>query len=109
VESLKKQVGSDEQGGSQVLLDDRSGTMAITIYTQSEAALMQEYLDAKLKQMPPATDRQLLEQEAREEARETIRKNGVSQRIKHYQCRQVRWVKPESWLRSKLKRLGLVT
>jgi hypothetical protein len=108
-ENLKKQVGSDEQGGSQVLLDDRNGTMAMTIYTKSEAALTEEYLDAKLRQMPPAADRQLLEQEAREEARETIRKNGVAQRIKHYQCRQVRWVKPESWLRSKLKRLGLVT
>jgi DnaJ domain len=108
-ESLKKQVKSDEQGGAKVLLDERSGTIAMTIYPTTESALTQEYLESKLKQMPPAADRQLLEQQAREEAREFIRKNGMAQRVKQYQCREVQWVKPESWLRSKLKRIGLFT
>jgi hypothetical protein len=108
-ESLKTQAKSDEQAGGKVLLDERSGTVAMIIYVKGEAALTQEYLDAKLKQMPSTADRQLLEQQAREEAREFIQKNGMAQWVKHYQCREVRWVKPESWLRSQLRRLGLVT
>jgi hypothetical protein len=108
-EGLKKRVALDEQGGGKVLLDERSGTIAMTIYAKSEAALTEEYLDAKLKQIPPPGDRQLLEQQAREEAREFIRKNGIAQRVTHYQCRELQWVKPESWLRNKLKGLGLVT
>ena len=108
-EGLKKRVVLDEQEGGKVFLDERSGTIAMTIYAKSEADLTEEYLDAKLKQMPPASDRQLLEQQAREEAREFIRKNGIAQRVTHYQCRELQWVKPESWLRNKLKQLGLVT
>jgi hypothetical protein len=109
VDSLKKQVALDEQGGGKVLLDERSGTIAMTIYAKSEAALAEEYLQAKLKQMPPAAaDRQLLEQQAKEEAREFVRKNGTAQRVNHYQCRELQVLKPASWLRTKLKQLGLV-
>jgi curved DNA-binding protein CbpA len=107
-ESLKKRVGSDEQQGGKVFLDERGGTMAMAIYAKSESALTQEYLEAKLKGVPPDADRRLLEQQAREEAREFISKNGAAQRIKHYRCREFEWVKPDSWLRSQLKRLGLV-
>jgi hypothetical protein len=108
-EGLRKRVALDAQGGGKVFLDERSATIAMTIYAKSEAVLTEEYLDAKLKQMPAAADRQFLEQQAREEAREFIRKNGIAQWVKHYQCRELQWVKPESWLRNKLKQLGLVT
>jgi curved DNA-binding protein CbpA len=107
-ESLKKRVAMDAQEGGKVFLDERSGTIAMTIYTKSEAALAEEYLHAKLTHMPPAADRQLLEQQAKEEAREFVRKNGIAQRVKHYHCRELELLKPESWLRSKLKQLGLV-
>jgi curved DNA-binding protein CbpA len=107
--SLKNRVALDEQGGGKVLLDERSGTIAMTIYAKNEAALAEEYLQAKLKQISPAAaDRQLLEQQAKEEAREFVMKNGITQRVKHYQCRELQLLKPESWLRTKLKQLGLV-
>jgi DnaJ domain len=108
-ESLKKRVTMDAQGGGKVFLDDRSGTIAMTIYAKSEAALAEEYLHAKLKQTPAAADRQLLEQQAKEEAREFVRKNGIDQRVTHYQCREIQLLKPESWLRKKLRQLGLLT
>jgi curved DNA-binding protein CbpA len=106
--SLRRQVALDAQGGGKVFLDERSGTIAMTIYAKSEAALAEEYLHAKLKQTPPDADQQLLEQQAKEEAREFVRKNGIAQRVKHYQCRELQLLKPESWLRSKLKQLGLI-
>jgi DnaJ domain len=108
-ESLRKRVALDAQGGGKVFLDERSGTIAMTIYAKSEAALADEYLQAKLKQTPAAAaDRHLLEQQAKAEAREFISKNGIAQRVKHYQCRELQLLKPESWLRTKLKRLGLI-
>jgi DnaJ domain len=103
-DSLKARVAMDEQEGSKAFLDERSGTIAMTIYVKSEAVLAQEYLQAKLKgTIPNSVDRQLLEQQAREEAKEFVRKNGITQRIKNYQCRETQVVKPESWLRRKLK------
>ena len=91
------------------MLDERTGTIAMTIYAKSEAALAEEYLQAKLKQMSSTpADRQLLEQQAKDEAREFVLKNGIAQRVKHYQCREFQLLKPESWLRTKLKQLGLV-
>jgi hypothetical protein len=108
-ESLRKRVALDAQGGGKVFLDERSGTIAITIYAKSEAVLAEEYLHGKLKQTSPGADQQLLEQQAKEEAREFVRKNGIAQRVKHYQCREVQLLKSESWLRTKLKQLGLLT
>jgi curved DNA-binding protein CbpA len=107
-ESLRKQTALDAQRGGKVFLDERTGTIAMTIYAKSEGALAEEYLRAKLQQRPTA-DRQLLEQEAKEEAREFVRRNGIAQRVKHYQCREVQLLKPQSWLRTKLKQLGLIS
>jgi curved DNA-binding protein CbpA len=106
-ESLRKRVALDAQGGGKVFLDERSGTIAMTIYAKSEAVLAEEYLRAKLQETPTA-DRQLLEQQAKEEARQFVRTNGTAQRVKHYQCRELQLLKPESWLRTKLKQLGLI-
>ena len=109
-ESLKQRVAVDEQGGSKVFLDERTGTIAMTIYGKTEAALTEEFLRAKLKQGNAAgVEPQLLEKEARDEAQEFVRKNGLNQRVKHYQCREGQFVGPESWLRSKLKQIGLIS
>jgi len=110
VESLKQRVAVDEQGGSRVFLDQRTGTMAMTIYVKTEAALTEEFLRAKLKQADAAgVDPQVLEKQARDEAQEAIRKDGFTQRVNHYQCREIQVVKPDSWLRSKLKQIGLIS
>jgi hypothetical protein len=109
-ESLKQRVALDGQSGSKVFLDERTGTIAMTIYGKTEAALTEEFLRAKLKQGNPAgVDPQVLEKQAREEARELLRKDGLTQRVKHYQCRETEVVKPDSWLRSKLKQIGLIS
>jgi len=109
VESLKQRVAVDEQGGSKVFLDERTGTIAMTIYGKTEAALTEEFLRERLKQGNATdVDSQVLEKQAREEAQEVIRKNGFTQRVKHYQCRETQVVKPESWLRSKLRQFGLI-
>jgi hypothetical protein len=110
VESLKQRVAVDQQGGSRVFLDERTGTMAMTIYGKTEAALTEEFLRAKLKQGNAAgVEPQVLEKQAREEAQEAIRKSGFTQRVKHYQCRGTQVIQPDSWLRSKLRQLGLIS
>jgi hypothetical protein len=109
-ESLKQRVAVDEQGGSKVFLDERTGTIAMTIYGKTEAALAEEFLREKLKQGNAAgVEPQVLEKQARDEAQEFVKKNGLNQRVNHYQCREGQFVGPESWLRSKLRRLGLVS
>ena len=109
-ESLKQRVAVDGQSGSKVFLDERTGTIAMTIYGKTEAALTEEFLRAKLNQGNPAgLDPKVLENQAREEARELLRKDGLTQRVKHYQCRETQVVKPDSWLRSKLRQIGLIS
>src|SRR5262245_4909183 len=110
VESLKQRVAVDQQAGSRAFVDERTGTIAMTIHGKTEAALTEEFLRAKLKQGNPAgVDPQVLEKQAREEAQEAIRKDGFTQRVNHYQCRETQVVKPDSWLRSKLKQIGLIS
>ncbi len=109
-ESLKQRVAVDEQAGSKVFLDERTGMIAMTIYGKTEAALTEEFLREKLKRGNAAgVEPQVLEKQARDEAQEVVRKNGFTQRVKHYQCRQTQVVKPESWLRSKVRQLGLIS
>jgi hypothetical protein len=109
-ESLKQLVAIEEKGGSKVFLDERSGTIAMTIYEKTEATLAEEFLRDKLKQGSlSGVESQFLEQEARDEARQFVKKNGLVQRVKLYQCRETQLFKPESWLRSKLRQLGLVS
>ena len=109
-ESLKQRVAVDGESGSKVFLDERTGMIAMTIYGKTEAALTEEFLRAKLKQGNPAgVDPKVLENQAREEARELLRKDGLTQRVKYYQCRETEVVKPDSWLRSKLKQIGIIS
>lgn len=110
VESLKQRVALDEREGSKVFLDERNGTIAMTIHGKTEAALAEELLREKLKQGNfSGVDPQLLEQEAREEAQEFVKKKGLVQRVNQYQCRETQIVKVESWLRRKLRQLGLIS
>ena len=82
----------------------------MTIYGKTEAVLTEEFLRAKMKQADAAgVDPQVLEKQAREEAQEAIRKDGFAERVNHYQCRETQVVQPDSWLRSKLKQIGLIS
>ena len=108
--SLKERVAMDERAGGKVFLDERRGTIAMVVFLTSEAALAQEYFHAKLaEKAPEGGDSQALEKEARDQAREFVKKNGLSQRVKNYQCRELQVVPPESWLRKKLRQVGLVS
>jgi hypothetical protein len=52
----------DEQGGSKVFLDERTGTIAMTIYGKTETALAEEFFREKLKQGNAGVDRVLEKQ-----------------------------------------------
>jgi curved DNA-binding protein CbpA len=109
-ESLKGRVAIDEREGSKVFLDERNGTIAMTIFVRNVDTLTEEYFQAKLKRtIPGAVDHQLLEQKAKEEAQEFVKRNGIIQRVNNYQCREIPVAGPDSWLRSKLKQLGVIS
>jgi hypothetical protein len=114
-DALKALVKRDEQEGSRAIFDERQGTIAITVHLRDEAALAKEYFEAKLNRRfnepdgkASVDDEELLKQ-ASEEAREFIRKNGLTNRVRNYECRQMQVLMPESWLRRKLKQTGLIS
>ena len=112
-DSLRKLVQRDQREGSQAILDERDGTMAITVHITDQEALTQKYLEAKLRETSPGAggnespDHEALQQQAREEAREFVRKNGISKRVRNYECRYLDLPRPDSWLRRKLRQTGL--
>ena len=109
-EALKQSVKRDEQEGSKAIWDERNGTVGITVYLKNEAALAQEYFQAKLKQgIPQGVDLQVLKQQAAAEAKEFIRQNGITRRVRNYECRDTHLRTPETWLRRTLKQIGLVS
>ncbi|MGH7827661.1 MAG: hypothetical protein ACREQ7_21100 [Candidatus Binatia bacterium] len=114
--ALMEMVKRDEQEGSRAIVDESQGTIAITVRVKDEAALAQEYFEAKLKRIfSPGTgeatvnDQELLKQQAREEAKEFIKRNGLTKRVRNYECRPTQVLQPGSWLRRKLKQAGLVS
>jgi hypothetical protein len=114
-DALKDMVKKDEQEGSKAIFDERQASIAITVQLRDETALAQEYFDAKLKRAPrqsgdiaPADNDELLKQ-ATEEAKEFIRKNGLTKRVKSYECRMTRVLEPESWLRRKLREVKILS
>jgi DnaJ domain len=105
---LKETVRSDEQQGSKAIWDERDRTIAITVYTRNEADLAEEYFHAKLKQTTPgAIDEQGLKQQASEEAKEFVRKNGTMKRVRNLECHQFQVPDRESWLRSGLEKIRI--
>jgi hypothetical protein len=105
---LKETVRSDEERGSKAIWDERDQTIAITVYTRNEADLAEEYFHAKLKQTTPgAIDEQRLKQQASEEAKEFVRKNGTMKRVRNLECHQFQVADRESWPRSGLKKIGI--
>lgn len=114
-DALKEMVKKDEQDGSKAIFDERHASIAITVQLRDETALAQEYFDAKLKHPPrqsggiaPADNDELLKQ-ATEEAKEFIKKNGLTKRVKSYECRLTRVLEPESWLRRKLREVKILS
>jgi curved DNA-binding protein CbpA len=114
-DALRTMVKRDEQEGSKAVFDERKGTMGITVHVKDEPALALEYFNAKLQrtlgaaEKPPAEDQQLLREQAVQEAKEFIRKNGITRRVRNYECRHMQVVKPESWLRRKLRGVGIIS
>jgi hypothetical protein len=106
---LRKLVQRDQEEGSQAILDESDGTMAITVQITDQEALAQKYLDAKLRGGGgnESVDHEALKQQAHDEAREFVRRNGVSKRVRNYECRYIQLPRPDSWLRRKLRQTGL--
>jgi curved DNA-binding protein CbpA len=111
---LKEIVKRDEREGSKAIVDEQGGALAITVHIKDEAALAREYFGAKLRQAPNTLEKSpevenTLKQRASEEAKEFVSKNGITKRTRHYECRPGRVREPESWLRTKLRRVGLIS
>jgi hypothetical protein len=108
-DGVRRLVQRDQEEGSQAILDESDGTMAITVHITDQEALAQKYLDAKLRGAGgnDSSDDETLKQEARDEAREFVRKNGISKRVRNYECRYIQLPRPDSWMRRKLRQLGL--
>ncbi|MGH7834828.1 MAG: hypothetical protein ACREQK_14385, partial [Candidatus Binatia bacterium] len=81
----------------------------ITVQITDQEALAQKYLDAKLRAAGgnESPDHEALQQQARDEAREFVRKNGIGKRVRNYECRYIQLPRPDSWLRRKLRQTGL--
>jgi DnaJ domain len=114
-DALKAIVKRDEEQGSKAVFDERYGSIAITVQVRDEAALAQEYFNAKLKRAfserggkESVDDRELLKQ-ATEDAKEFIKQHGLTKRVRSYECRLSQVVGPESWLRRKLRELGILS
>jgi hypothetical protein len=67
-DGLKAKVKKDEQEGSKAILDERGGTVAITVYIKD-----------------------------------------TTKRVRNYECRETKVLKPDSLVRRTLKRVGLVS
>lgn len=106
--ALKERVNVDEQQGAKAFFDQLDGLAAITVRVKTEAVLAEEYFQAKLRRSPPsAVDPRLLREQAQHEASEFVRNNGVAQRVRKVQCREVVLPKSESWFWRMMKQAGL--
>lgn len=105
--ALKERVSDDEQQGAKAFFDRLDGSTAITVRVKNEAALAEEYFQAKLQRSgTSAVDPQILRKQAEHEASEFIRKNGLAQQVRKVQCREV-VLHTESWFKRMMKRAGL--
>lgn len=107
---LRNKIKRDEQQGAKAFFDEREHMVAITVYVKDEAALAEEYFQAKLRtSAAPTDDLKLLREQARHEASEFVRKNGIIQRVTRVQCRELAHPKPEFWLWRIMKQAGLIS
>jgi hypothetical protein len=83
-EDLKTRVKLDQEEGSQAVFDEVGGTVAITVL------LMKIDSAQKTKELLAG-------------------RGGVTKRVRHYECRAVQIRQPDSWLRRKLREIGLVS
>ncbi|HWO41416.1 MAG TPA: J domain-containing protein [Candidatus Eisenbacteria bacterium] len=113
--ALKERIKSDERQGGRAIFDERLGTIAITVHVRDEEALAREYFEAGLKGAgnsssgERAVDERELLRQATEQAREFIRRNGLTKRVISYECRPVQVIERNSWLVRKLRELGFLS
>jgi hypothetical protein len=80
---LKTHVKADQEQGSQAIFDESNGTVAITVLlTETDVVAGAKNLATGQKK--------------------------VTQRVRQYECRSVEVRQTDSWLRLKLRRIGLV-
>jgi len=110
--ALKERIKRDEREGGRAIFDEQLGTIGITVHVRDEEALAREYFEAGLKggtnSSPggaPVDERELLRQ-ATEQARDFIRRNGLTKRVINYECRPIEVIESDSWLDRKLRELG---
>ena len=82
-EDLKTRVKLDQEEGSQAVFDEVGGTVAITVLIKMDSAQKTQELLAG--------------------------RGGVTKRVRHYECRALQIRQPDSWLRRKLREIGLVS
>ena len=82
-EDLKTRVKLDQEEGSQAVFDEVGGTVAITVLIKMDSA-------QKTKELLAGG-------------------GGVTKRVRHYECRALQIRQPDSWLRRKLREIGLVS
>jgi DnaJ domain len=83
-EVLKTRVKLDQEEGSQAIFDEVGGTVAITVL--------------------------LMKIESAQKTNELlVGRAGVAKRVRHFECRAVQIRQPDSWLRRKLRDIGLVS
>jgi hypothetical protein len=100
-ESLK--LRGEGERGSKVFLDERTGTIAMTIYGNRGCSNRNFFVQVEARKSGWCRSASFGKAEAR---RRGASPNGLTQQVKHYQCRETEVVKPDSWLRSKLKQIG---
>jgi hypothetical protein len=112
---LKEQVRRDEREGSRVIIDEAGGTLAITVRliatnsvgSADSPGTDMTTQDAHETSRPNSGDGNSAVTQALEEIKKLSPKKEVTKRITHYECRMTHVQAPESWLRRKLKQVGV--
>jgi DnaJ domain len=83
-ENLRTRVRLDQDEGSQAIFDEVNGTVAITVLLNQGGA------ESKAKDS-------------------LVGREKVAKRVRHYECRAVQVPQAQSWLRRKLRSMGLIS
>jgi len=109
---IKQKVLKDKQEGSQAIFDERYGTLAITVHVMKETPRVRDDSKLKPERSTEGDDlakelRRRLPQQGKEEATESLPRNGMIKRVRSLECREARHLESETWIRRALKRLGI--
>lgn len=109
---LKERVRKDEQEGSRAVFGEPNGTMAITVFVKQETtAQARQNSNSIAKQERSTVNESALqsEQQITEVGPDESPNNGMTKRVRSLECRATRRLEAESWLRSTLRGMGLLS